>query len=140
MTTWFVRASLAMLLVSVYTVAGPVDDEIAERIKPVGEVCVQGEDCGAANVAATAGDSGGEPRSGEAVYNTACAACHGTGAGGAPKMGDAAAWTSRIGQGTDTLYEHAIHGFNAMPAKGLCMDCSDDELKASVDYMVANSQ
>jgi len=116
-------------------------DAVAERIKPVGEVCVQGEDCGAAAAAAGAAVAGSaEPRSGESVYNSACTACHGTGAGGAPVVGDGAAWADRIAQGNDTLYDHAINGLNGMPAMGLCMDCSNDEIKLAVDYMVVGSQ
>jgi cytochrome c5 len=66
--------------------------------------------------------------------------CHASGAAGAPKFGDAAAWGPRIGKGMDTLYSNAINGFNGMPAKGLCMDCSDDEVNAAVDHMTSNSQ
>ena len=141
MTKWFNRLLAACLLVSVNAVADSVSDAIAERIKPVGEVCVQGEDCGAAGAVTTAAAAGGgQARAGEDVYNTACSACHGTGAGGAPKHGDPGAWVDRIAQGNDALYEHAINGFNTMPAKGLCMDCSDEELQLAVDYIVAGSQ
>jgi cytochrome c5 len=140
-TKWCNRVLAALLLVSVNAVADATSDAVAERIKPVGEVCVQGEDCGAAvSASATAAAGGGEPRSGETVYNTACTACHGTGAGGAPILGDAAAWADRIAQGNDALYDHAINGLNGMPAKGLCMDCSDEEIKLAVDYMAAGSQ
>ena len=79
-------------------------------------------------------------KSGEDIYGKSCIACHGSGAAGAPKLGDIAGWVPRIGQGIDTLYTHAIKGFNGMPAKGLCMDCSDDEIKVAVDYMVSKSQ
>ena len=60
--------------------------------------------------------------------------------GGAPKFGAPEHWTARIEKGMDTLYTNAISGFQGMPAKGLCMDCSDDELKAAVDYMVDGSK
>lgn len=109
----------------------------ADRTKPVGEVCMAGNPCAAAAVAA----AGGEPRSGEQVYSTSCFTCHATGAAGAPKTGDAAAWAARLSaHGQDGLYEHAIKGFNAMPAKGLCMDCSEDEIKHAVDHILANSK
>jgi cytochrome c5 len=55
-------------------------------------------------------------------------------------MGDAAAWAPRIAQGMDTLLTHATNGLNAMPPKGLCMECSADDLKAVIEYMVQNSQ
>lgn len=110
----------------------------ADRTKPVGQVCMAGDACAAAVVASAAA---GEPRSGEQVYSTKCFTCHATGAAGAPKVGDASAWAPRLeARGVDGLYDHAIHGFNAMPAKGLCMDCSDDEIKHAVDHMLANSK
>ncbi|MCG6887308.1 MAG: c-type cytochrome [Proteobacteria bacterium] len=77
---------------------------------------------------------------GEKTYKMACFACHGTGAAGAPKFGDKAAWAPRIKQGMATLDEHAIKGFKAMPAKGGRSDLSDADVKAAVAYMVKNSQ
>ena len=114
--------------------------EIEERIKPVGEVCLEGDNtCGGPAVAA-AGDSAA--RSGEDVYNAACMACHSTGAAGAPKLGDVAGWADRIAKGNDALYANALDGVagTGMMAKGGCMSCSDEETKAAVDYMVAGSQ
>lgn len=73
---------------------------------------------------------------GEATYNQACMACHMTGAAGAPKRGDADAWAPRLEKGIDTLYEHSINGFQAMPPKGGQVSLSDDEVKAAVDYML----
>lgn len=111
---------------------------IVERIKPHGEVCVEGDtSCATAVVAASSG-----PRSGEDVYNTACLACHSTGAGGAPKLGDVAAWADRIAKGSDVLHDSGINGVagTGMIAKGGCMSCSDEEIIAAVDYMVDNSQ
>lgn len=107
---------------------------IAERIAPAGEVAMEGDPKTAPVVAAA---SSGEARSGKVVYDTKCFACHTTGAAGAPKIGDAAVWESRLAQGIETVYTHAIKGINAMPPKGTCMDCSDDEIKAAVDYMIA---
>lgn len=112
---------------------------IEERIKPVGESCMEGDSsCGGSSQAAAS--SG--PRSGEDVYNTACMACHSTGAAGAPKLGDAAAWADRIGKGTDALYNSGINGLpgTGMMAKGGCVSCSDEEVSAAVDYMVSGSQ
>ncbi len=81
---------------------------------------------------------------GEKTYKMACFACHGTGAAGSPKMGDKAAWTDRIAQGNDKLYEHAIKGYKGktgyMPPKGGRTDISDADVKAAVDYMVSNSK
>ena len=119
--------------------AGVIEDAINERLAPVGSVCVEGSDCAAATAAA-AGSASSEPRTGEAIYGAACTACHDTGAAGAPKLGDAAAWAARTAAGIDTVYANAINGINGMPAMGLCMDCSEDEVKATVDYILANSK
>lgn len=131
-------AALAVVAGAAVAVAQSVDEQIAERIAPAGKICMKGDECAAAAPAASA--STGGARSGDDVYSAHCAACHATGAAGAPKLGDAAAWAPRIAEGIDTLYTHAIKGFNAMPAMGLCMTCSDDEVKAAVDHMVEGSK
>ncbi|MGI9293144.1 MAG: c-type cytochrome [Pseudomonadales bacterium] len=111
-------------------------DEIAERIKPVGEVCLEGDACASQLVAS---NSSG-PRSGADIYQVSCAACHDAGVAGAPKKGTAGDWQPRVANGMDTLYTNAINGLNAMPPKGLCMDCSEDELKATVDFILEQSK
>lgn len=68
-------------------------------------------------------------------YKASCYACHGFGANGAPKTGDDVAWAPRLEKGMDTLLKHAMEGFNAMPAKGLCFNCSTDEFQALIEYM-----
>ncbi|MDI5987243.1 c-type cytochrome [Halomonas sp. M4R5S39] len=73
---------------------------------------------------------------GEAIYNQACMACHMTGAAGAPIKDDEEAWAPRLEQGMETLYDHAINGFQAMPPKGGQMNLSDEEVKAAVDFML----
>ncbi|TMX38290.1 cytochrome c5 family protein [Vibrio sp. Hep-1b-8] len=103
-------------------------DAIAERIKPVGDVYLAGAE------PVKAEPTG--PRDGAAVYGMFCTACHSTGVSGAPKTGDAGDWAPRIAQGKDVLTNHAINGFNAMPAKGSCMDCSDDEIIAAIEHMI----
>jgi len=119
-------------LASIFAVqAGETDTkEIENRIKPVGEVYLAGAK---AEVAAAA-PSG--PKSGADVYQASCFACHGTGAMGAPKKGDAAAWEPRLAKGADVLLHNAINGINAMPPKGTCMACSDEEIQAAIDFMV----
>ena len=77
---------------------------------------------------------------GEKIYNSACVACHGTGAAGAPKLGDVAAWAPRIAQGMDTLLANATNGLNAMPPKGLCMTCTNEEIRSTIEYMIKESQ
>ena len=126
--------SLAATLFSGLSFAA-LEDDIRERLQPAGEVCLMGESC-ADGVAMAGGDSG--PKDPEQVYQTYCFACHGTGANNAPVLGNAEQWSARIDKGVDALYESAINGFNngAMPAKGLCMDCSEDDLHATVDYIL----
>ena len=76
---------------------------------------------------------------GAKLYQQNCFACHDTGAAGAPKRGDKAAWAPRISQGAEVLYQAAIKGINAMPARGGSR-ASDAEIKAAVDYIVAGSR
>ncbi len=111
-------------------------EELRARIAPVGSVCKAGDPCAAAPVAAAS--SG--PRSGKEIYDASCNVCHGAGVAGAPKLGDAADWGARLGNGLETLYTHAIQGFNGMPAMGLCATCSEDEIKLTVDYILENSK
>lgn len=119
--------------------ATKLEQEIIDRIKPVGEVCLEGEDCAVATAApASAGPA--EARSGEKIYNTSCFACHGTGVAGAPKVGDPGVWASRMENGLDAMVSNAINGINAMPPRGTCMDCSDEEIQTTVQYMLDNSQ
>ncbi len=108
-----------------------------ERTAPVGKVYVEGD--GIPNPAPAVVASTG-PRTGEQVYNTACAACHGAGVAGAPKLGDKTAWAPRIKAGNDSLWASLTNGKNAMPPKGMCMDCSEDELKAVLAYVVDASK
>lgn len=75
-------------------------------------------------------------RDGQMIYKAACFACHDAGVAGAPKLGDKAAWAPRIAKGSDALYSTLQNGLNAMPPKGTCMNCNDDELKAVLDYMI----
>ena len=120
---------------------------IAERIRPVGEVYLPGEEAAAA---APTAETVAEPEpvaaalSGPQVYNSACLACHGAGIGGAPVPGDADAWAERIAQGIDVLKGHAINGYQGsagyMPAKGGRVDLSDEEVASAVEYMVSESQ
>ncbi|WP_421682709.1 cytochrome c5 family protein [Stutzerimonas urumqiensis] len=111
------------------------EDAIAKRLEPVGEVCVMGEEC--AGVGAVAAAAGGGARSADDVIAKHCNACHGSGVLGAPKVGDTATWQARADAagGIDGLLKHAITGINAMPPKGTCNDCSDDELMAAIKQM-----
>ena len=105
-----------------------VQDAIEKRIAPVGQVNTGG--------VAPAATAAAGPVDGKAIYEKTCFACHGTGAAGAPKFGDKAAWGPRIEKGMDTLYSHALNGFNAMPPRGGRADLDDDSVKAAAKYMI----
>ncbi len=117
-------------------------NQLVERIKPVANVRIEGQDSPTAEaetVAVAAEETG--PRSAEDIYNTYCKLCHLGGLAGAPKLGDKATWGDRMAtKGLDTLVTNAIKGINAMPAKGTCANCSDDEIRITVEYMLEKSQ
>lgn len=152
-----VLANLGLLLLGSSAAA---QQSIEENIRPAGQVCLAGQSCvgttvGTAPMAAAAPSA---PAAAAAVvaavveevveavaevaafdvestYQMSCFACHGTGAAGAPILGDADAWTERMAKGMDAVMVNVINGINAMPAKGLCMTCSDDDLQSLVSYM-----
>lgn len=132
---------LAGFLVILVAGAAFASQGIEDRIKKVGEVCLEGEECATATAgsATTAvADAGGGV---ESNYNKSCATCHNAGVAGAPALGDIAAWEPRIAKGMDVLYNNGINGIPpAMPQRGLCFSCSDDDIRAIVDYMVAESR
>jgi len=111
-------------------------DAIAERLAPVGQLCLQGQDCGTAAAPAGDSDSSGGDIDGEGIYGNVCSACHESGAAGAPVRGDEEAWAERTEQGFATLLDHAINGIGAMPAKGGNASLSDEEVEAAVAYLV----
>lgn len=108
---------------------GQTPEAVAERLAPVADQGFTLKDVNAPRVLQT----------GEAVYKSACMACHDTGAAGAPKFGDAGAWSARIAQGYDTLLKNAIAGLRGMPAKGGNPDLDDVEVARAVVYMTNKS-
>lgn len=96
-------------------------------------------------VTASAGSAADAPAAatinGQQIYERSCISCHGMGAAGAPKTGDKAAWEPHLAKGMDVLMASTLNGLPpGMPAKGLCVTCSEAELKAALDYMLAQSQ
>lgn len=120
---------------------------VTERIQPLGQVYLPGEE---QQAAAPKLETAVEPApvaaalTGPQIYNSACLACHGPGVGGAPILGDVAAWEPRLAQGMDVLHDHAINGYQGsagyMPAKGGRVDLSDQEVMDAVTYMVDESR
>jgi cytochrome c5 len=128
------------------------EEAIAKRLHPVGNLMIAGdstqpeEQTGEVTVGAASATASAAPAAedlaekAKRIYTASCAACHATGAAGAPKLGDNAAWAPRIKTGTETLYTSALKGKNAMPPKGGNAGLSDDDVKAVVDYMVSQSR
>jgi len=152
-----VLANLGLLLFGNTAVA---QQSIEDNIRPAGQVCLAGQPC----VGNTVGSASAAPAPAaapqaavtaavevaveiveavaevaafdvESTYQMSCFACHGTGAAGAPILGDADAWTERMAKGMDAVMVNVMNGINAMPAKGLCMTCSEDDLLSLVNYM-----
>ena len=121
----------------------PMDAEaIAERLKPVARENIGEEQIAQAPVAeeTEAADDAADASVGKQVVTQVCAVCHASGMMNSPKVGNAADWAPRLEKGIDTLYDHAINGFNMMPARGGNPKLTDDEVKAAVDYMVSSAE
>lgn len=104
------------------------------RIAPYGKVCFDGEECDI-NITVLAPAVEGQARDGASIYKAICSTCHDAGLVGAPKTGTSD-WAARAAKGKATLYNHAINGFNAMPARGGSPDLSDEEVQNAVDYIL----
>ena len=138
----FILGALVAFSIIIMFIAGSVTDEleqkqagdsrlqaeVAKRIAPVGEVEIAAADAAPA-----------APKSGDQVVTEACNACHATGALNAPKIGEAAAWTPRMGGGLDGLVQSAIAGKGAMPPRGGAAALSDEEIRAAVVHMLQES-
>ena len=82
-----------------------------------------------------------EAHPGEQTYLRYCFSCHAAGIASAPKVGDANQWAPRIAKGADALLHTTIVGIvPGMPARGLCNQCTDEELASAIDYMITKSQ
>ncbi|WP_460234054.1 c-type cytochrome [Aurantivibrio plasticivorans] len=78
-----------------------------------------------------------QARSPQTIFDTFCFSCHGTGWENAPVLGDSFAWEGRKEQGMAVLLQHTLEGFGGMPIKGGCADCTEEELKATIEWMSA---
>lgn len=130
----------------------PAKDKVTSlRIAPVG--AVYAGDTGraaiaaaeaAAKAAAASQVAYGGTLDGKVIFGNLCHACHNTGAGGSPKLTDKAHWAPRIALGLDTLVKHATEGYTGesgtMPAKGGNPALSDEQVKATVEWMISQIQ
>ena len=86
-------------------------------------------------------ETAGPRHPGEQIYLNTCFSCHASGVAGAPAVGDVEAWATRAEKGRPALLQATIEGLPpGMPPKGLCMDCTDEELSQAIDYMLENSK
>lgn len=153
------KKMFAVAALSLFAAGGANAQTAADNIRPARQVCLAGQPCvgnkadsnvgmaaevapvAAAPMAAAAAAPMAEVAASgfdaEATYMASCNACHAAGVANAPKLGDKAAWDARMEKGMDAIMVNVMNGINAMPAKGLCMTCSADDLQEIVNYMVA---
>lgn len=153
------KKMFAVAALSLFAAGGINAQTAADNIRPSRQVCLAGQPCvgnkvGMATIATPAAEpvaaapmaaAAAAPMAevaasgfdAEATYMASCNACHAAGVANAPKLGDKAAWDARMEKGMDAIMVNVMNGINAMPAKGLCMTCSADDLHEIVNYMVA---
>jgi cytochrome c5 len=128
-----------ILISPLYAVEDFEQQQILERIKPVGKVRVEGKSAEPVSdtLDATASQAKVKELPGQAVYENHCVVCHGDGIAGAPKFRDTGDWQPRLSKSNiDELLAIAIKGLNAMPPKGTCGECSDEDIKNAIQYML----
>ena len=108
-------------------------ETVEDRLKPFGNLCMEGDDCGGVQELPTVAEG---TRTALEIYNKHCFACHATGVSEAPLVG-AETWLPRLEKGMDVLLENTRKGLNVvMPPMGTCMDCTDEEFIETIEYMI----
>ncbi|MBT3851391.1 MAG: cytochrome c5 family protein [Gammaproteobacteria bacterium] len=130
----FIPLFVVTLAVVLFFNGKKYDELVTSRLSTSIAVCLEGESCGQATAMKVA--SAGEARSADSIYTTGCAACHDSGVAGAPMMGNQGQWEARQAKGYEMLVDNAWNGINGMPAKGLCADCTKEEIGIAVQYML----
>jgi cytochrome c5 len=132
---------LALSLAALLSACGKQESAAPQEQAPAAPEAAAPAAPAAPEAAAPAAETAMAAIDGKKIYGNVCAMCHAAGVAGAPKPGDKADWGPRIAQGTDVLYKHALEGFTGakgmMPARGGSATLKDEEVKAAVDYMVA---
>lgn len=136
-----------ILLIAISVSAWAFDDlqrqQMEARIKPIGQVSVQenGSSESTLNLPKNEAQPGqAKENPGQAIYEQYCSVCHRDGIAGAPKFREKADWQSRLDKKSlDELVASAVKGINAMPAKGTCVDCTEDDLKQAIQFMLPQS-
>ena len=133
---WATIGVAAVLIAIIYPLTNRTYNSAADAAKGSDESDVRIQPVAKFELAKAAAPAASGPRDGATIYNTVCCACHNTGAAGAPKIDDKAAWAPRLGQGKDGLIKSVTNGKGAMPPKsGAAL--SDDEIKGVVDYVLS---
>lgn len=135
-----VVASIILIALGAATSENEADSHtstLEERLEPFGKSCLEGEDCGSA--APAMGTGAGTGLSAKEIYDKYCHVCHQTGVSEAPLFASDQ-WDERVEKGADVLLENSKKGFNLMPPMGTCLDCSDEELQASIDYLISGTE
>ena len=129
--TIIIFASVVAAPIVVAQLSGSLSaDAISKRLQATAQVNVSGD----STIASVKEQKILTP---EQVYNSNCIDCHKAGIAGAPKLGDKAAWAPRIAQGKNILLQHSLHGLRGMPPKGNCLDCTEDEIRNTIDFMLS---
>lgn len=133
---WKTIGVAAVLIAIIYPLTNRTYKSAADTAKGTDESDVRIQPVAKFELAKAAPAAASGPKDGATIFNTVCGACHNTGAAGAPKVDDKAAWAPRVATGKEALYKSALGGKNAMPARGGAADLSDAEIKATVDYIL----
>lgn len=139
---FLVAVTVALIIIASLTVTGDdaeyaalIQERTSQRLEPVGEVRVSGEPM--PEIAKAEPPAPAEPRSGEAVTQAVCAACHANNFQNAPQIGDQQAWAQRAEKGLNTLVNHSLNGFGNMPAQSGA--ASEEEIRKAIIYMTEQS-
>lgn len=125
----------SLLTLPLYAADASERQQIEQRIAPVGQIRVAGQ----VQQNTPLSSASIKPSLGQEIYEKHCIICHRDGVAGAPRFAQAADWNARMAQrnrNIEELVTSAIHGINAMPAKGTCGECSDDDIKQAIEYML----
>lgn len=141
----FFRTVIFFLLTTVFISLFADEDfdreQIEQRIKPIGQINLDNSK----TPALPAKEQEAKPQAtkdeppGKATYEKYCIICHRDGVAGAPKFRVQADWQPRLSVKLDGLLASALKGKNAMPPKGTCVDCSEEDLKQAIQYMLPQS-
>jgi len=138
-TMWKTIGVAAVLIAIIYPLTNKSFNSAADAAKGTDESDVRIQPVAKFELAKAETAAASGPRDGATIYNSVCGACHNSGAAGAPKIDDKAAWAPRLAQGKDALIKSVTNGKNAMPPKGGAT-LSDVEIKNVVEYVMGKAK